>query len=79
MERASFFSLLANRAGNYATLLVTTSHVIIINKDIEVEAMNLTACKLAQKLVCLEEIEKDKFDVVFGSVESATDKRFYHH
>ena len=46
----------------------------INNKIIEVEAMNLAACKLAQKLVCLEEI-KDKFDVVSGSAESNTDKR----
>ena len=38
--------------------------------------MNLTACNLAQKLVCLEDIEGGKFVVVYASVESATDNRF---
>ena len=38
--------------------------------------MNLTACNLAQKLNSLEDIEGGKFDVVYASVESATDKRF---
>ena len=42
----------------------------------EVEANNFTACNLAQKLVCLEDIEGGKFVVVYASEESATDKRF---
>ena len=42
----------------------------------DVEAMNLAAWYLAQKLVCLEDIEGGKFNVVCVSVESATDKRF---
>ena len=42
----------------------------------EVESMNFTAWYLAQKLVCLEDIEGGKFDVVCASAESATDKRF---
>ena len=42
----------------------------------EVEARNLTACSLAQKLVCLEDFEGGKFDVVYASAECATDKRF---
>ena len=42
----------------------------------EVEANNFTACNLAQKLVCLEDIEGGKFVVVYASAESATDKRF---
>ena len=42
----------------------------------EVEANNFTACNLAQKLVCLEDIEGGKFIVVYASAESATDKRF---
>ena len=42
----------------------------------EVEAMNLTAWYLGQKLACLEDIEGGKFDVVCASVESVTDKRF---
>ena len=42
----------------------------------EVNAMNLTAWYLAQRLVCLEDIEGGKFDVVCASAESATDKRF---
>ena len=42
----------------------------------EVEAMNLTAWYLAQKLICLEDIEGGKFDVVCASAESATDKPF---
>ena len=72
MERASIFSLLTNRAGNYATLLVITSHVSIMNnKIIEVEDMNLTTCKLAQKLVCLEKIKEDKFDVYSNTKQQA--------
>ena len=44
----------------------------------EVEANNFTACNLAQKLICLEDvdIEGSKFVVVYTSAESATDKRF---
>ena len=38
--------------------------------------MNLTACNFAQKLDSLEDIEGRKFDVVYTSVESTTDKRF---
>ena len=38
--------------------------------------MNLTACNLAQKLVCLEDVEGGKFVVVYASVDSVTDKRF---
>ena len=46
----------------------------------EVEANNFTSCNLAQKLVCLEDIEGGKFVVVYASAESATDKRFlYNH
>ena len=49
----------------------------IINDEImEDEAMNLTACNLAQKLACLEDIEGAKLDVVCASAESVTDKRF---
>ena len=33
----------------------------------EVEAMNLTTWYLAQKLVCLDDIEGGKFDVVRAS------------
>ena len=42
----------------------------------EVEAMNLTAWYLAQKLVCLEDIEGGKFDDGCASAESVTDKWF---
>ena len=42
----------------------------------EVEATNLTAWYLAQKLVCLEDIEGGKFDVVCALAESATDEWF---
>ena len=42
----------------------------------DVEAMNLAAWYLAQKLVCLEDIEGGEFDVVCASAESATDRRF---
>ena len=45
----------------------------------EVEANNFTSCNLAQKLVCLEDIEGGKFVVVYASAESATDKRFLHN
>lgn len=69
--------LLAKRAGYSASLLVITPLVSIINDQImEVEAMNLTACNLAQKLDSLQDIEGGKFEVVYASAESATDKRF---
>ena len=69
--------LLAKRAGNYASLLVITPLVSIINDQVmEVEAMNLTACNLAQKLGNLEDIEGGNFNVVYASAESATDWRF---
>ena len=42
----------------------------------KVEALNLTAWYLAQKLVCLEDMEGGKFDVVCASAESATGKSF---
>ena len=65
--------LLAKRAGYSASLLVITPLVSIINNQImEVEAMNLTACNLAQKLDCLQDIEGGKFEVVYASAESAT-------
>ena len=52
------------RAGNYASLLVITPLVRVINDQIrEVKTMNLIACNLAQKLVRLEEVKEDKFDV----------------
>lgn len=38
--------------------------------------MNLIACYLAQKLVCLEDIEGGKFGVVCASAETFTDKQF---
>ena len=41
----------------------------------EVEAINLTARNLAQKVVCLEDIEGGNFVVVYASAESATDSR----
>ena len=60
--------LLAKRAGNYASLLVITPLVSIINDQLmEVETMNLTACNLAQKLGNLEDIEGGNFNVVYGS------------
>ena len=69
--------LLAKRAGNYVSLLVIMPLVSIINEQVmEVEAMNLTACNLAQKLGNLEDIEGGNFNVVYASAESATDKRF---
>ena len=69
--------LLAKISGNYAALLVIMPLVSIINNQImEVEAMNLTACNLAQKLLSLEDIEGGKFDVVFALAESDTDSRF---
>ena len=47
--------------------------VSIINDQImEVEAMNLTACNLAQKLDSLQDIEGGKFEVVYASAGSAT-------
>ena len=42
---------------------------IITDQIMEPEAMNLTACNLAQKLVCLKDIEGGKFDVVYVSAE----------
>ena len=45
----------------------------------EVEANNFTACNLAQKLVCLQDIEEGKFVVVYASAESATISDFYNH
>ena len=48
--------LLAKRAGYSTSLLVITPLVSIINDQImEVEAMNLTACNLAQKLDSLQD------------------------
>ena len=69
--------LLAKRAGYSASLLVITPLVSIINDQImEVEAMNLMARNLAQKLDSLQDIERGTFEVVYASAESATDKRF---
>ena len=42
----------------------------------EVEAINLTSRNLAQKIVCLEDIEGGNFVVVYASAESAIDNRF---
>ena len=42
----------------------------------EVEAINLTARNLAQKVVCLEDIEGGNFVVVYASAESTIDNRF---
>ena len=54
--------------------MVCLSLFRIINDQImEVEANNFTACNLAQKLVCLEDIEGGKCVVVYVSGESATD------
>ena len=67
--------LLAKRAD--ASFLVITPLFSIINDQVmEVEAMNLTACNLAQKLGNLEDIEGGNFNVIYASAESATDKRF---
>ena len=48
------------------------------NQIMEVKAINLTACYLAQKLVCLQDIEEGKFDVVYALAESATVKVASH-
>ena len=56
-------------------LVITPLFRIINDQVMKVEASNLTACNLAQKLLCLD-IEGGKFDVVYASAESATDKRF---
>ena len=56
-------------------LVITPLFRIINDQVMEVEASNLTACNLAQKLLCLD-IEGFKFDVVYAPAESATDKRF---
>ena len=56
------------------SLLITPLFRIINDQVVDVEAIKFTACNLAQKLVCLEDIEKGKFDVV-SSAESATDER----
>ena len=67
--------MLTKKTGNYASLLVVTPLVRMTNNQImEVEAMNLNACNLARKLVCLEDIEECKFDVICVSPESTTDK-----
>ena len=61
-------------------VIMSLFRIIIISDQImEVEAMNLTAWYLAKKLVCLEDIEGGKFDVICASAESATDKPFYNH
>ena len=58
-------------------VIMSLFRIIIISDQImEVEAMNLTAWYLAQTLICLEDIEGGKFDVVCASAESATDKPF---
>ena len=49
---------------------------IIRDQIMEVEAMNFTAWYLAQKLVCLEDTEGGKFDVVCASAETVTDEQF---
>ena len=56
--------------------VITPLFRIISDQIMEVEAMNLTAGYLAQRPVCLENIEGGKFDVVCTSAENATDKRF---
>ena len=43
---------------------MTSLFRIISDQIMEVKAMNLTAWYLAEKLVYLEDIEGDKFDVV---------------
>ena len=40
----------------------------------EVEANNFTAFNLAQKLVCLDDIEGGRFVIVYSSAENATDE-----
>ena len=58
--------LLAERTRNYAPYVTHNAFFIIINDYMEVEAMNWTTCNLVQKLVCLEDIEGGKLDVVHG-------------
>ena len=55
-------------------LLITPLFRIINDQITEGEAMNLAARYLTQKLVCLEDIKRGKFDIVCASAESATDK-----
>ena len=56
--------------GSYASYISLTPPFRIIDDQImEVEARNLTACNFAQKLVCLEDFEGGKFDVVYASAE----------
>ena len=70
----SHFSSYVTREKSWKLCIVCLSHFRIINDQImEVEANNFTACNLAQKLVCLEDIEGGKFVVVYASEESATD------
>ena len=70
--------LLTKRTGNYAShpLVISPLFRIISDQIIEVEAMTSKQTTIAQKLVCLEDIEGGKFDVAGASAESGTDKRF---
>ena len=71
--------LVARRAegGNFSALLVITPLTSIIKDQIiEVESLNLSACNLTEKLDNLQDIEEGKYDVVYASAASATDKRF---
>ena len=47
-------------------LVITHLFRIISDQNMVVEDMNFTAWYLAQKLVCLEDIEGGKFDVVYA-------------
>ena len=69
MERVSFISFLCYSRKELEIIVITPLLRIISDQVMEVEAMNLTAWYLAQKLVCLKDIEGGKFDVVCASVE----------
>ena len=68
--------LLPKRAGNYASHASVLPELLTTRLWKSRPLINLTTCNLAQKVVCLEDIEGGKFVVVYASAESAKDNRF---
>ena len=62
--------------GHAYIIVISPLSSIIKNQILEVNSMGISACNLADKLQCLEEIHRGLFQIVYASTEAAMDKQF---
>jgi len=68
--------MMKRRSGSACVIVICPLMSIINDQIEEVESMDVSACNLTEKLEHLHEVEAGRYEIVYASAESATDKRF---